>query len=182
MADIVREWSPCAHLRSTIRPLAPVKNRAPRCHSSGLALTELMSQIASMNFTTQAATVADHKFVRPEFIRLPKPGTSDPWTGLSRSTLNILVLPCHENRFKPPVRSCTLRRAGSTRGVRLIDFQSLLSHINSLAEPSCATNKQSSSDGGTEHERERTDHPKGYSFRANETLRIILSIRVEHQE
>ena len=127
-----------------------------------------------MNFTAQAATAADHKFVRPEFIRLPKPGTADPWTGLSRSTLNILVLPCRENGFKPPVRSCALRRAGSAKGIRLIDFQSLLTHINSPAKSSCATDKQSPSVGGVV-----PDHTEVYSLGANKTLRIILSIRVK---
>src|SRR5690348_2480605 len=73
--------------------------------------------------------------IRPEFIRLPKGREHDPWTGLSRSMLCQLILPCRENDFRPPVRSCTLRRRGTTKGVRLIDLQSLLDHINSHTEP-----------------------------------------------
>jgi hypothetical protein len=89
-----------------------------------------------MNLTTNPAAVPEqNRIVRPEFIRLPKPGTSDPWTSLSRSTLNLLVLPCRENDYRPPVRSCTLRKRGTTKGVRLIDFESLLDHINTTVEP-----------------------------------------------
>jgi len=61
-----------------------------------------------MNLTTSPITIsAEQNYIgRPEFIRLPKPGKSDPWTGLSRSVLNQLVLPCKEkmisgHRFVP---------------------------------------------------------------------------------
>ena len=38
-----------------------------------------------------------------EFLRLPPPGQQCPVTGLKRSAINMLVLPCKENDFKPPV-------------------------------------------------------------------------------
>ena len=70
--------------------------------------------------------------VKPEFIRLPKSGTRCPYTGLSRSKLNQLVLPCKENDFKPPVESKVLRKRGTIRGTRLIVFDSLMNYLNGL--------------------------------------------------
>jgi hypothetical protein len=37
--------------------------------------------------------------VVPEFIRLPRPGSREPFTGLSRSKLNELVLPMGSNDY-----------------------------------------------------------------------------------
>lgn len=71
----------------------------------------------------------DTQPVLPEFVRLPKPGQTCPWTGLSRSKLNELILPCSANGHKPPVKSISLRRKGSNRGVRLIVLESLISFI-----------------------------------------------------
>ena len=68
--------------------------------------------------------------VEPEFIRLPKSGARCLYTGLSRSKMNQLVLPCKENDFKPPVESKVLRKRGTIRGTRLIVFDSLLSLIH----------------------------------------------------
>ena len=70
--------------------------------------------------------------VKPEFIRLPKSGTRCPHTGLSRSKLNQLVLPCKENDYKPPVESKALRNRGSIRGTRLIVFDSLMNYLKGL--------------------------------------------------
>src|SRR5262245_48677427 len=67
--------------------------------------------------------------IRPEFIRLPKTGTVCPHSGLSRSTLNSLILGCAANGYKPPVRSHVLRQHGRLKGIRLIDFESLCSYI-----------------------------------------------------
>ena len=69
---------------------------------------------------------------KPEFIRLPKPGNLCPWTGLSRSKLNELVLPCNANDFRPPVKSVCLRRRGAATGVRLIVFESLMAFLGNL--------------------------------------------------
>lgn len=71
-----------------------------------------------------------------EFIRLPPPGQKCPITGLTRSYLNLLVLPSEHNGFKPPVRSFTLRRKGCARGVRLVDRADLIRYIREHVEPS----------------------------------------------
>lgn len=72
-------------------------------------------------------------YLRPEWSRLPSPGERCPITGLSRSTLNSLILPSQENSHKPPVRSICLRKPGRARGARLIHLQSLLDHLDSMA-------------------------------------------------
>lgn len=64
---------------------------------------------------------------KPKFIRLPKPGSRCPWTGLSRGTLNDLIL-----GPTPPVRSLVIAQPGAQRGIRLIDFDSLLGHLEKL--------------------------------------------------
>ena len=71
-----------------------------------------------------------------EFIRLPKCGNKCPYTGLSRSCLNSLILANAENGFNAPVRSVVLRKTGRNRGIRLIDFASLCKHLNSMTSGS----------------------------------------------
>ncbi|WP_414660229.1 hypothetical protein [Horticoccus sp. 23ND18S-11] len=70
---------------------------------------------------------------RPEFIRLPKNGKPCPLTGMSRSGLNNLILPCPVNGFKPPVKSVSLRQTGGLKGVRLISVASLLGFLHGCA-------------------------------------------------
>jgi hypothetical protein len=82
--------------------------------------------------TVEAADNATISIV-PEFIRLPKPGSREPFTGLSRSKLNQLILPSEENGHKPPVRSVVLRKRGAIRGVRLIFLDSLIAYIREQA-------------------------------------------------
>jgi hypothetical protein len=41
----------------------------------------------------------------PEFIRLPRAGDKCPFTGLSRTTLYNLVVPCRANRFRPAIHA-----------------------------------------------------------------------------
>jgi len=65
----------------------------------------------------------------PEFIRLPKPGQLCPWTGLSRSKMNELILPCPANDGRPPVASVSLRKKGSLRGCRLVVYESLITYL-----------------------------------------------------
>ena len=76
--------------------------------------------------------VASVAGVTPEFIRLPKPSTLCPFSGLTRSTMNALVLPGANNEFTPPVKSKVLRRSGNLRGVRLIVYASLMGYLHSL--------------------------------------------------
>ena len=131
-----------------------------------------------MNLTTKPILIPEQEHTgRPEFIRLPKPGTSDPWTGLSRSVLNQLVLPCKENDFRPPVRSSTLRRRGTTKGVRLVDFQSLVNYINAHVEPAFIADKP--------QELNSSQNPENTSVQKvglNQTLRVIISLRVEKEK
>jgi hypothetical protein len=70
----------------------------------------------------------------PEFLRLPPPGVRCPFTGLSRSALNELILPTEQNGFTPPVRSFCLRKRGAKTGIRLVDYASLKAHIFANAE------------------------------------------------
>lgn len=46
----------------------------------------------------------------------------------------MLVLSCKQNGNKPPVRSVVLRQKGAERGIRLVDYQSLLTYLNSNEE------------------------------------------------
>ncbi len=75
--------------------------------------------------------------VTPEFIRLPKVGQHCPFTGLTRSGMNSLILPSPANHDSPPVRSFTLRRRGSRTGVRLIDYKSLVDYIRQHPQEGC---------------------------------------------
>ena len=127
-----------------------------------------------MRLTTNPIRVHEEKVARPEFIRLPKAGEHDPWTGLTRSTLCLLILPCRENSFRPPVRSCTLRRTGTMKGVRLIDFQSLLDHLNSHIEPTFVEEK-----ADWRQAVEKADTISVQQLEANKSLRLIISIRAE---
>src|SRR5690348_6803105 len=69
-----------------------------------------------------------------EYMRLPQPGQTDPIFALKRSYLNLLVLPCRENSYRPPVKSILLRRKGTRKGVRLIEIASLRAYIRQQME------------------------------------------------
>ena len=87
------------------------------------------------NFTTDPLSVATPVNMEPEFMRLPKYKERDPFFGLTRGTLNQLILPCKTNNYRPPVRSCVLRKRGARTGVRLIDIASLREYIRRNQEP-----------------------------------------------
>lgn len=72
--------------------------------------------------------------LRPEFLRLPKPGTLCPLTGLGRSYLNSLILPTDANGHRPPVASICLRKRGAKKGVRLLVYDSLASYLRAHME------------------------------------------------
>jgi integrase len=60
---------------------------------------------------------------------------SDEHTGLSRSSLDLLTRPQVVNNFRPPVKSRLMRQTGTSgRTIRLIDFESLVHHLNSLPD------------------------------------------------
>lgn len=68
----------------------------------------------------------------PRFFRLPKPGTTDPHFGGSRSYWNEKILPMECNGFKPPVRSVVERKRGAKRGIRFISFVSAVGYFQRL--------------------------------------------------
>jgi hypothetical protein len=85
-------------------------------------------------FANETVPGSDVPLTRPEFIRLPRPGQRCPWTGLTRSALNELVLPTVANKFQPPVRSFVLRKRGARTGIRIIDYLSLAGYIRAHEE------------------------------------------------
>jgi hypothetical protein len=66
------------------------------------------------------------------WLRLPRPKSRCPVSGLSRSSLVELVRPGPRNQFNPPVEGRVLKRKGAARGIVLVSQQSLLSYINGL--------------------------------------------------
>jgi len=73
----------------------------------------------------QIPTVTPTAASRPEWIRLPKPGTPCPWCGLSRTKL-------WETLQTGKVRNVCLRKEGALRGARLIHLASLMGYLDSL--------------------------------------------------
>lgn len=65
----------------------------------------------------------------PEYFRLPRQGEHDPLFGLTRSYLNLLILPCKLNNFHPQVRSSVLRQGNAKSGVRLVNVVSLRAYL-----------------------------------------------------
>jgi hypothetical protein len=68
------------------------------------------------------------------WIRLPVAKAREPWTNLSRSVLNTLILPCAANRYRPPVQSASFAQPGQKRATRLINLRSLLAYVQLQAE------------------------------------------------
>jgi hypothetical protein len=85
--------------------------------------------ITDAEITAQASP---EQTVYPEFIRLPKIGTHCRYTGLSRSGMAEICVPCPRNDFRPAVPSKLLRRQGAARGTRLIPYAALRAYLNSL--------------------------------------------------
>lgn len=71
---------------------------------------------------------------KPEFIRLPKTGSLCPYTGLSRTSLNELILPNEKNNNNPQVQSFSLKKKHQIRGIRLISYASLVDYLSTVAE------------------------------------------------
>ncbi len=76
------------------------------------------------------------EIIKPEWLRLPAPGTRCRFTGLSRGTLNELTIPCPANDHKPPVKSVVIRKRGALRGIRLVSYDSLMNYLEALAPQS----------------------------------------------
>jgi hypothetical protein len=79
---------------------------------------DLTAGEAGKKFATNSQAVSQ----RPEWIRLPKEGSTCPFSGLSRSYLADLVR-------RGEVPSKALRRPGTVRGVRLICYAGLMDYI-----------------------------------------------------
>ena len=65
---------------------------------------------------------------RPEWVRIPKPRTTCPHSGLSRAHIHRLVR-------DGEVESMSLRKRGARTGVRLVSYDSLMAYIRSTGEP-----------------------------------------------
>jgi hypothetical protein len=72
------------------------------------------------------------------WCRLPSAKAREPWTGLSRSVINTLILPSPANRFKPPVESASFRQPGQRKATRLIRLYSLLAYVAGQAQKTAA--------------------------------------------
>lgn len=79
----------------------------------------------SIQTTPASASPASEAPQLPEFIRLPKAGRQCQWTGLSRGSLNDLIL-----GPGAPVKSVVIVQPGASRGIRLIHLASLLDHLH----------------------------------------------------
>jgi hypothetical protein len=88
--------------------------------------------------TAASPAVAAPIAVWPEYVRLPPPGELDPLFGLTRSYLNLLILPSKENDFRPPVRSSVLRQPNAKTGVRLVNVASLRAYVKNQTDPPAA--------------------------------------------
>jgi len=62
-----------------------------------LSYNQTMHMNPNQFYTIAPVKATEPINIKPEFIRLPKPGTRCPWTGLSRGKMNQIVLPCKEN-------------------------------------------------------------------------------------
>ncbi len=86
---------------------------------------------ARHQYTTAPITVLDptnRVALLPIWIRLPKPGDVDPVTSLPRSSMWELV-----TRSGGRIRTVSLRKAGATKGTRLIHLASLLDYLNGMS-------------------------------------------------
>ena len=77
-----------------------------------------------------------------EYMRVPPSGEHDPIFALKRSFLNLLILPCRENNWRPPVKSVVIKRKGSRKGVRLVEIVSLRAYIEEQARITAAEDEQ----------------------------------------
>jgi hypothetical protein len=73
--------------------------------------------------TTNEVQAPTIQAARPEWVRMPKPGAVCPWSGLGRSHLYALI-------GEGKIKTVSLRREGTARGVRLIHLQSVLDLIS----------------------------------------------------
>jgi hypothetical protein len=95
-------------------------------------IKDMIEQLERKQLPAYQRYVPEVEAPTPKYIRLPKAGTTCPYTGLARSAMNNLVLPTAANGFNPPVKSFCLRRdEQQKKGVRLVDYASLMAYIES---------------------------------------------------
>lgn len=82
--------------------------------------------------TISASVLPPEESQKPEWLRLPGPGKRCRFTGLSRSTLNELIIPSSANGQTAAVKSVVLRKRGAMRGIRLINYDSLMQYLSNL--------------------------------------------------
>jgi hypothetical protein len=117
--------------RAVLYPLLASKCR-DRARYGPAMTPECLETIATDNHRRAKSRVVRVARHREEWIRLPSPGSVCPYSGLKRTQINGLVLPCAANGHKPPVRSVSLRKPGGVKGTRLIHLQSLLDYLAGL--------------------------------------------------
>jgi hypothetical protein len=78
-----------------------------------------------MTTTLNEITTPVVQMPRPEFVRMPTPGTVCPWCGLKRSHLYRLA---KEGRIK----TISLRRRGTARGVKIIRLDSVIDYLSKM--------------------------------------------------
>jgi len=79
------------------------------------------------------------QIVRPEWLRLPKPGHRCPVSGLCRSYLHTLVR-------DGKVQTVSIRERGRKTGIRLIGYDSLMAFIAKQGD----SGEQSKKEGGAQ--------------------------------
>jgi hypothetical protein len=75
---------------------------------------------------TPNATASTSEAIRPECVRLPKPGQRDPFFGLPRTTF-------YELERAGAIRLIRLKKRGHTRGTVLIPLDQVLAHLRGLS-------------------------------------------------
>jgi hypothetical protein len=86
----------------------------------------------NQNFQRELKRALKSEHRKEEWIRLPPGGGQCEVTGIRRTVMNQLVLPCEANGFKPPVRSVSLKKPGGIKGCRLVHLPSLLAYLAKL--------------------------------------------------
>ena len=82
------------------------------------------SKFSASGFDGTAANSASHLY-RPKYIRLPRSGSKCSVSGLPRTSLFKLIK-------DGAVRSLVIRRAGASRGTRLVSYESLVGYLRRL--------------------------------------------------
>jgi hypothetical protein len=93
-----------------------------------------------MLLTQEQVTEINERLVQPAYIRLPKWGERCPFTGLTRSALDLLTRAQPGNNFRPPVRSKLFKQTGQKSGIKLIDYRSLRIFLDGLPDGSKVVN------------------------------------------